>query len=112
MSPLTGALRINNAIIEGGNLDVLKRAELAIRVFLRLYDSHLRRFGMQLSSGRHKSLNGSWTNLLFTIRLSPGFVLWNVRRRVGTSISSRYSKLALINTQTMRYGIQKWDGCP
>ena len=37
-------------------------------------------------------------------------VLWNVRRRVGTSISSRYSKLALINTQTMMYGIQKWDG--
>ena len=29
-----------------------------------------------------------------------------LRRRVGTSISSRYSKLALINTQTMMYGIQ------
>ena len=72
---------------------------------LQALNSQERISALQLNSGRHTSLNGSWTNLLFII-ITSGLFLCDSRRGVGTSISSRYSKLALINTQTMMYGIQ------
>ena len=78
---------------------------MVLNMLQALNSSHTRRSGLQLNSGRHTSLNGSWTNLLFILSFTAGIVLGYLRRRVGTSISSRYSKLALINTQTMMYGI-------